>query len=109
MEFYQTVMGRKFYEGTMPALVRAVEALTERVDALVEELAASEDEQDAVVEEGEVVNLEDERAAAAFAMREAIRDAVWANYKSPHLLDIINGVPLPQHAPESLGAEQEGR
>jgi len=102
MEFYQTLMGRKFYEGTMPALVKAVEALTDKLDELLEE----QQEQDEESEECEVVNLEDERAAAAFAMREAIADAVWAHYKSPHVLDIIRGTPLPGHAPE---AEQEGR
>ena len=32
MEFFQTAMGRKFYEGTMPALARNIKALTEAVD-----------------------------------------------------------------------------
>jgi DNA-directed RNA polymerase subunit RPC12/RpoP len=34
MDFYKTIMGHKFYEGTVPRLVRAVEKLVESLDRI---------------------------------------------------------------------------
>mgnify|MGYP003135674060 CR=1 FL=1 len=36
VDFHQTIMGQNFYEGTMPAMVRQLTALTEAVQQLVE-------------------------------------------------------------------------
>jgi hypothetical protein len=35
-EFFQTIMGRAFYEGTMPRLVKQLEKLNENIEKLVE-------------------------------------------------------------------------
>jgi len=35
-EFFQTIMGRTFYEGTMPRLVKQLEKLNENIEKLVE-------------------------------------------------------------------------
>jgi len=35
-EFFKTAMGRTFYEGTMPRLVRVLEALNANVEKLIE-------------------------------------------------------------------------
>ncbi len=100
-EFHLTVMGHRFYESTMPSLVRAVEALNKKLDSLVEGAHLNQ--------------IEDERAAAAFAMREAIAHTVLEQLRHVNLTsveqlaEIIRSVPLPEHAPESPGAEQEGR
>ncbi|MCR5670139.1 MAG: hypothetical protein K6G10_03970 [Butyrivibrio sp.] len=32
MEFFQTVMGKRFFEGQLPALIKAVERLAEAVE-----------------------------------------------------------------------------
>ncbi len=44
VEFFQTRMGRQFYEGTMPALVRQLERIAERLPANDSEGAAQVDE-----------------------------------------------------------------
>lgn len=100
-EFHLTVMGHRFYESTMPSLVRAVEALNKKLDALVEGAQLNQ--------------IEDERAAAAFAMREAIAHTIEVGFggrvfaSRDELVEAIRNVPMPQHATETPGAEQEGR
>lgn len=97
-EFHMTVMGHRFYESTMPSLVRAVEALNKKLDALVEGASLNQ--------------LEDERAAAMFAMRESIAHAIETSFGSTitvdrdNLVAEIRRVEFPHHAPEAL---QEGR
>lgn len=34
-EFHQTIMGRTFFEGTMPALVRELKRLNENLEKLI--------------------------------------------------------------------------
>jgi len=41
VEFYQTAMGRDFYERTMPALVRELARLNALLEKLVEQRAGS--------------------------------------------------------------------
>jgi len=36
-DFFQTPMGRRFYEGTMPRLVKALETIAEKLDVKKEE------------------------------------------------------------------------
>lgn len=38
VEFFQTVMGKAFYEGTMPAIVRELKTLNNHLSQLVVEL-----------------------------------------------------------------------
>lgn len=38
MEFHKTVMGNRFYEGTMPRLVKAMERLADQIERLNENL-----------------------------------------------------------------------
>lgn len=35
LQFFQTVMGRAFYEGTMPTLVREIRRLNENLEELI--------------------------------------------------------------------------
>jgi hypothetical protein len=96
-EFHQTVMGHRFYESTMPSLVRAVEALTkqlaeftDKVDTYSQELVADRSEE-----------VEDERAGAAFVMREQIAHAIAVGFggqvfaSRDELVEAIRSVPLP--------------
>jgi hypothetical protein len=100
-EFHLTVMGHRFYESTMPSLVRAVESLNKKLDTLVEGAQSNQ--------------IEDERAAAMFAMRESIAHAIEVGFGEliacdrAALVEAIRNVQFPQHAAESVGAEQEGR
>lgn len=41
LEFFQTVMGHHFYEGTMPALVKQLERLNTNLEALLAQGKAS--------------------------------------------------------------------
>ena len=36
IEFFQTVMGKQFYEGTMPALVRELSRLNKNLEKLIQ-------------------------------------------------------------------------
>ena len=69
-EFFQTGMGRQFFESTVPQLVRQLAALNEHLGQLV---AGAQQQQ-----------VEDERAAAAFAMRETIAHAIEQGF-GPHI------------------------
>ncbi len=40
IQFFETLMGKRFYEGTMPALVREIKALNENLSKLVEAQAS---------------------------------------------------------------------
>lgn len=46
MEFFETIMGHKFYEGTMPTIARALEALAEQQTKIVEYKTVSFDHED---------------------------------------------------------------
>ena len=40
VQFYETIMGRRFYEGTMPKLEKDLEHLTAAIDRLSEKVEA---------------------------------------------------------------------
>lgn len=42
-EFFQTAMGHKFYEGTVPALVRELKRLNDNLEKLVQQGQSAED------------------------------------------------------------------
>ena len=94
-EFYQTVMGHRFYESTMPSLVSAVTSLNTKLAALVDGAQANQ--------------IEDERAAAMFTMREVIASAIEQAYPADtfiinkaELVAAVRAVEFPQAAPESV-------
>ena len=87
IEFHQTVMGRQFYEATMPRIARALESLCAKFDKLPAENSEEQREED--------------RNVAAFVMREDIANAIETsflrtiNVRCDELVAAIRNVPLP--------------
>jgi hypothetical protein len=56
-EFFQTVMGKQFYDGTMPRIAKALERIADAMEKQQEPLAAAPELQSAVAELKERVEL----------------------------------------------------
>ena len=76
MELHDTVMGRRFFEGTMPKMADAVAELSEAVKKLTESLAEKKPEKAAEAVEGEVVFMYNDTRCHA-----KITDELWIGAK----------------------------
>lgn len=79
-EFFQTIMGRKFYDSDVPSILRALERIASALERNGEHMAARE--------------REDIAATAAFVMREACAEEADKLYGEQAAAQ-IRAVPLP--------------
>jgi hypothetical protein len=88
IDFHQTVMGRQFYEATMPRIARSLETLCQLLN---KKLPSADSEE----------QREEDRNVAAFVMREDIANAIESsflrtiNVRCDELVAAIRNVPLP--------------
>jgi hypothetical protein len=50
-EFFQTIMGRQFYEGTMPSLVKEIGRLNRNLETLITHIQKEAEKKEKEVEE----------------------------------------------------------
>jgi hypothetical protein len=86
-EFFQTVMGRHFYEGTMPALVRAIEALNKNLGTMLDVEIAAEVNRREVLES--VIDKATRRSGFALKLIDELRGkGVIANVNTNEVMRI---------------------